>query len=103
MRLLNSLKANGFENIVDDSIDQYKDRINGLSGAVTVEDIQDEIDAENLLAAQTAVTAAETAPLIAAKVATAQALVNYLPEDVAPATTKADLQDRLDVVTALSQ
>ena len=83
----------------EDLIATYESDLDGSQKTVVA--IQGAIDAANLTAAQTAVTAAETAPLTAAKVATAQVLVNYLPEDVAPATTKADLQDRLDVVTAL--
>jgi putative cell wall-binding protein/low affinity Fe/Cu permease len=99
IELLAALENKAFDRVNEDLIATYESDLDGSQKTVVA--IQGAIDAANLTAAQTAVTAAETSPLTAAKVATAQVLVNYLPEDVAPATTKADLQDRLDVVTAL--
>lgn len=79
-----------------------------FAGAQTVRDTAAEVraiittvNAARLVAATADVVAAEAAPLTAAKVATAQALVIALPADVAPSTTKAALQTRLDVVNTL--
>ncbi len=99
IELLAALQNKAFDRVNEDLIATYESDLDGSQKTVVA--IQGAIDAVNLSAATAAVGDAETAPLTAEKVATAQALVNYLAEDVAPATTKADLQDRLDVVTAL--
>ncbi|MEG3072474.1 MAG: Ig-like domain-containing protein [Candidatus Syntrophopropionicum ammoniitolerans] len=99
IELLAALQNPAFERVNEDLIATYENDLAVTD--ITIALIQTMVDNANLIAANTAVGTAETAPLTAAKVATAQALVNYLPEDVAPATTKAALQGRLDVVTAL--
>jgi hypothetical protein len=98
IELLAALQNKAFDRVNEDLIATYESDLDGSQKTVVA--IQGAIDAANLTAAQTAVTAAETAPLTAAKVATAQVLVNYLP-DLDPNTVKDGLQDRLDVVTAL--
>jgi putative cell wall-binding protein len=91
VRLLNSLKANGFENIVDDSIDDYKTAIGALVGAVTVQDIQDEIDAENLAVANILVPAIDENSTDE-EIAAAQAAIDVLVDG----DDKEALQTQLD-------
>ncbi len=98
IQLLAALQNKAFDRVNEDLIATYETDLDGSQKTVVA--IQGAIDATNLLAAQNAVTAAETAPLTAEKVATAQALVNYLP-DLDPNTVKDGLQEDLDVVTAL--
>lgn len=99
IQLLAALQNDAFARVNDALIATYETDLAATD--ITIPLIQTKIDAANLTAAQSAVVTAETPALTAAKVSTAQVLVNYLPEDVAPATTKAALQTRLDVVTAL--
>ena len=98
-QLLEALKSEAFVRVNPDSIVAYMSGI--VSTDNTVAKIQGKIDTANLSAAQTAVADSEASELTAAKVLKAQKLVNVLPEDVAPDTTKADLQNRVDVVNAL--
>ena len=100
--LLAALQSDAFTRVNSDLIVQYIDDETGIASTdTTVAAIQGKIDSVNLTAAQGAVTVAQTAPLTAAKVATAQKFVTALPDDAEGVTTKADLQNDLDVVNAL--
>lgn len=98
IKLLEALQNPAFERVNSDFIATYENDLTGSE--ITIAAIQGVIDAANLTETQAAVVDAETS-LAPADVAKAQALVNKLPEDVAPATAKADEQAKLDYVNAL--
>lgn len=98
VELLNALQSSYFVRVNAELIADYDTALDGTE--ITVDAIQADIDAVNLTAAQAAVGNAEKS-LDADDVEVAQELVSALPEDVDPDTTKADLQERIDVVNGL--
>jgi hypothetical protein len=94
---LAALQNSAFERVNADLITAYDTALDDTE--ITVVAIQADIDAQNLLAAQNAVTNAE-GTLLVDDVTSAQALIAALP-DLDPNTVKVALNDRLNVATAL--
>ena len=100
---IEALKDTNFEGYVDANGAAYVAAVANFTTVTTVADVNDAIAAVNtaeVTAATAAVATAEGSNL-QADVDAAQLLVTALPADVAPATTKADLQGRIDVVQGI--
>ncbi|MCO1603184.1 hypothetical protein [Desulfosporosinus nitroreducens] len=105
IELLALLEAN-FEGVVSDLINEYQDAVNALEAGATKADLQDAIDLINDFALATSAVQGlvdEEGNLVAdqAGIDAAQVLVDALPADVDPDTTKANLQDAIDSAQVL--